>query len=240
MRILAIADEEQADLWRGDVAGRFSNVDLILSAGDLDADYLEFLVTIVNRPLLYVHGNHDESYVRHPPRGCICIDGAAYVYRGVRIAGLGGSRRYREGTYMYTERQMRRRAKRVSRSIRALGGVDILLTHAPARGLGDMDDIPHQGFDCFNELLDRWNPGYMVHGHVHESYLHDFLRERQASGGTRVVNAFGYTQFDIQPAAGSYGWRQALVNRRTLKASDELGAQEEGLLGAGWSYGAWR
>ena len=28
-------------------------------AGDLDPDYLEFLVTVINKPLIYVRGNHD-------------------------------------------------------------------------------------------------------------------------------------------------------------------------------------
>lgn len=69
LRILAVADVEERALWSGNVAERFSDVDLILAAGDLDADYLEFLVTIINKPLLYVHGNHDEKYVRNPPAG---------------------------------------------------------------------------------------------------------------------------------------------------------------------------
>ena len=142
LKILAIADVEERSLWSTGVDQRFKDVDLMLAAGDLDADYLEYLVTVINKPLLYVHGNHDEGYVHKAPRGCICVDDAAYVYRGLRVVGLGGSRRYREGTYMYTERQMRRRVRRVSRQVRMLGGFDLLLAHAPALGVGDMDDIP--------------------------------------------------------------------------------------------------
>ena len=77
MKILVIADHEEKALWDDwseQTAEQFSDIDLILSAGDLDADYLEFLVTMLNVPLVYVHGNHDESYQKNPPQGCIDAD----------------------------------------------------------------------------------------------------------------------------------------------------------------------
>ena len=97
MNILAIADVEERCLWECFRKERFEDVDLILSAGDLDPDYLEFLVTVINKPLVYVRGNHDDRYARHAPGGCICVEDSVYVYRGIRIAGLGGSMRYRDG-----------------------------------------------------------------------------------------------------------------------------------------------
>lgn len=179
MKILAIADTEERCLWECFRKERFEGVDLILSAGDLDPDYLEFLVTVINRPLIYVRGNHDDRYARHAPGGCICVEDTVYVYRGVRIAGLGGSMRYRDGANMYTEREMAKRMRKLSRKVRMVGGCDILLTHAPAAGMGDLDDLPHRGFECFNTALETWNPDYMVHGHVHQCYVRDFQRERQ-------------------------------------------------------------
>ena len=109
MKILAVADTEERCLWECFHKERFEGVDLILSAGDLDPDYLEFLVTVINKPLIYVRGNHDDRYARHAPGGCICVEDTVYVYRGVRIAGLGGSMRYRDGANMYTEREMAKR-----------------------------------------------------------------------------------------------------------------------------------
>lgn len=41
MKILAIADTEERCLWECFRKERFEGVDLILSAGDLDPDYLE-------------------------------------------------------------------------------------------------------------------------------------------------------------------------------------------------------
>lgn len=154
MKILAIADTEERCLWECFRKERFEGVDLILSAGDLDPDYLEFLVTVINKPLIYVRGNHDDRYARHAPGGCICVEDSVYTYRGIRIAGLGGSMRYRDGANMYTEREMSKRMRKLSRKVRMVGGCDILLTHAPAAGMGDLDDLPHRGFECFNTALE--------------------------------------------------------------------------------------
>ena len=64
---------------------------LILACGDLHREYWEFLVTMSNRPLLYVHGKHDEDHDRNPPEGCVCVDDQIYVFEGIRILGLGGT-----------------------------------------------------------------------------------------------------------------------------------------------------
>ena len=90
MKILAVSDEECAALWENYVPGRLKEYDLILSCGDLKAEYLSFLVTMARCPVLYVHGNHDEAYDRFPPEGCDCIEDKLVVYNGLRILGLGG------------------------------------------------------------------------------------------------------------------------------------------------------
>ena len=92
MKILLLADEELPGLWDYFQKEKVDGVDLILSCGDLRAEYLEFLVTMAHCPLLYVHGNHDGAYSRHAPEGCVDIDGRLYDFRGLRILGLGGSR----------------------------------------------------------------------------------------------------------------------------------------------------
>ena len=71
-----------------------------------------------------------------------------------------------------------------------LGGVDILVTHAPARGLGDLDDGCHRGFECFRALLDRYSPAYHCYGHVHLQYVPTQPRTRQY-GATTMINASG-------------------------------------------------
>ena len=187
MKILAVSDEECAALWDYYVPGRLKEYDLIISCGDLKADYLSFLVTMSKAPLLYVHGNHDTDYDSHPPEGCDCIDDQILVYNGIRILGLGGCRRYHPGKYQYTEAQMRRRIARLRYRLWQLGGVDLVVTHAPPEGVGDSEDPAHWGFQALTELLDRYRPRYLIHGHVHLRYGTDRTRERQYAD-TRVIN----------------------------------------------------
>ena len=199
MRILAIADEESAYLWDFFEKSKLEGIDLIISCGDLDARYLSFLATFAAVPVLYVHGNHDASYQYIPPEGCECIEDTVVNIKGLRIAGLGGSVRYRSGPHQYTQKQMEKRARHLTGQIRRAGGVDILVTHAPPRGLGDTEDLPHQGFDAFLGLMDQYAPRYMLHGHVHLNYGAQMERVRHY-GSTTIVNAFERQVVELEPA----------------------------------------
>ncbi len=195
MKILAVSDEVSPYFYDYYTPGRLDGIDLILSCGDLSREYLEFLVTMSNRPVLYVHGNHDDRFDQAPPEGCVCVDDSLYVHQGIRILGLGGSFRYRDGKYMYTEEQMRRRILRLGIPLWRQGGIDILLTHAPARHVNDLDTQPHQGFECFGDLVEKYRPKYFIHGHVHKRYgIH--IPQRAQLGDTTVINACGYCLFE--------------------------------------------
>ncbi len=189
MNILVISDKESPSLWDYFDKSRVENIDLIISCGDLDPDYLSFLVTLSNVPVLYVCGNHDDDYKRKPPEGCICIEDDIFVYQGVRILGLGGSMRYRDGKHQYTEAQMRRRIRRLWPKLRQHRGFDILVAHAPAKGFGDGQDLAHQGFQCFLELLEKYQPRYFFHGHVHLPYSQSAKRSTWYRN-TLIVNAY--------------------------------------------------
>ncbi len=189
MKILLISDEECPALWDYYMPGRLDGIDLIISCGDLSSHYLQFLVTMARCPLLYVPGNHDGHYAKMPPEGCDCIDDAIVSYNGVRILGLGGCRRYHPGEYQYTERQMRRRIQKLHFALWRSKGVDIVVTHAPPEGLGDGDDPAHRGFAALRNMLDKYQPSYLVHGHVHLRYDNSLSRVRDYNG-TTLINAF--------------------------------------------------
>ena len=188
MKILTVSDEECAALWDYYAPGKLSGYDLIISCGDLKAEYLSFLVTMAKCPVLYVHGNHDTGYEKRPPLGCDCIDGKVVVYNGLRILGLGGCRRYHPGDHQYSEKEMRRRIRKLRFALWRTKGVDLVVTHAPIEGVGDGQDNAHRGFGVFRELLDKYKPQYLVHGHMHLNYGQDKIRFRQY-GDTIVVNA---------------------------------------------------
>lgn len=195
MRILAVSDVEAKYLYDYYTPGKLDGFDMILSCGDLRREYLEFLVTLANCPLVYVHGNHDERFEEAPPEGCICADDRIVEVKGVRILGLGGSYRYRSGSCMYTEKQMHRRIRRLRLKLRKHKGFDILLTHAPARHINDFDSLSHRGFECFGELLERYRPKYFVHGHIHMSYGVN-IPQITAHGDTTIINAYEYCLFE--------------------------------------------
>jgi Icc-related predicted phosphoesterase len=157
-------------------------------------------------PLLYVPGNHDpvppalddtftplriETPARGP-QGCVNVDGRLEETAGLRIAGLGGSIRYRPGPNQYTQAQMRWRALRIEMRARLkrAGGkrrLDVLLTHAPPEGFsGKYDDLAHRGFAAFNQLIKNLAPRVHVHGHVHPYGVKQTDRNL---GGTLIVNA---------------------------------------------------
>ncbi len=197
MKILAVADEESKYLWDFYEKEKLEGIDLIISCGDLNPEYLSFLVTMTTVPVLYVRGNHDGKYEQNPPEGCICIEDQIYTHEGLRILGLGGSMRYSQGRYQYTERQMKYRAAKLRFPLFLKGGFDILVTHAPAYQLNDGRDLPHQGFQVFRTLLDRYRPKYFLHGHVHMSYGRQHKRYDKYLD-THVINAYERCVFDFE------------------------------------------
>ncbi len=197
MKIMAIADEESKSLWDYFEKSKLDEIDLIISCGDLDPHYLSFLATFTTAPVLYVRGNHDDKYGKVPPEGCICIEDDIFVYKGVRILGLGGSMRYCPGDNQYTEKEMCQRvySRKLRRKIAKNKGFDILVTHSPARGINDGDDLAHNGFEVFKKIIVEYSPKYYLHGHVHMRYglKHKRLDQYQ---NTQIINACEKYIFD--------------------------------------------
>lgn len=196
MRILAISDIESPYYWDYFKKEKLEGIDLILSCGDLDPDYLSFLATFCREPVLYVHGNHDEGYRDRPPEGCICIENRVYVHKGIRILGLGGTLPYKKTTHSFTQKQMQLRVAKALPTIMYNRGFDILLAHAPARGINDGPDPAHYGYEVFLKLMERFRPACFVHGHVHMNYSHRQPRFDNYMY-TRVVNAYERCVFDL-------------------------------------------
>ena len=222
MKILTISDEECPAFWDYYIPGRLDGYDLIIACGDLNAKYLSFLVTMARVPVLYVHGNHDVNYDQVPPEGCDCIDDHIVVYNGIRILGLGGCRRYHRGPHQYSEAEMRHRIRRLWWKLKRLGGVDIVVTHAAPEGLGDDEDKAHWGFPALVDLMDKYKPRFLVHGHVHMSYGHHVPRELDYNG-TRIINA--YERYTIEIPEGSYklrDWNQVLYKTRLPREETDL------------------
>ena len=195
MKILFLSDEESPVYWDFFRKETFEDIDLIVSCGDLKAEYLSFLTTMTSIPVLYVKGNHDK-YEVNVPEGCISIEDDIYEFEGVRLLGLGGCQRYNHGINQYTEKEMQKRIARLRWKLFRKKGFDILVTHAPAFGVNDDTDLCHRGFECFNSLVEKYKPKYFVHGHVHLTYGSQIKRETQI-GDTKVINAYNHYIVEI-------------------------------------------
>ena len=220
MKILTISDEESPALWDHYMPGRLDGYDLIISCGDLNSKYLSFLVTMARCPVLYVHGNHDTGYLDRPPEGCDCIDGHIVTYNGVRILGIGGCRKYHPGRHQYTDKQMRLRIAKLRWKLWRMKGVDIVVTHAAPEGLGDDEDRAHWGFPCLRELIEKYKPAYLVHGHVHMSYGHHVPREIDHNG-TRDINAFERYTIEIPDREVKVKHLNQVIYKTRVKEADD-------------------
>jgi hypothetical protein len=226
VRVLAVSDEVDEALAANPAAaggpGGERPVQLILACGDLPFDYLSTLMNVLDVPLAFVPGNHDPDVsgyrasragltlraglpARPPwPDGAVNADGRVVDVAGLRLAGLGGCRRYSEGPNQYTEHQQSRRARALRarawwRRRRDRRGVDVLLTHAPPRGVGDGDDPAHRGFTVLHDLVDALRPATLLHGHVHPYGTSVHPRRLR---DTLVCNVTGWHLLDIAPSAG--------------------------------------
>ena len=194
MKILLVSDHEESYIWDYFDRERFKDVELIISCGDLKAEYLSFLVTLIKAPLLYVPGNHDGRYLKTPPEGCVSIHKELITYKGIRILGIGGSYCYNDGEYQYTEAQMKRMLLKITPKIWWNKGMDIIVSHAPAYQLGDGMDQAHRGFEAFRDLLEKYSPKFLVHGHQHLNYGN--TQRLSEYKNTKIINACGYYIFD--------------------------------------------
>lgn len=211
VRVLVIADEEAPHLHYQ--ALRALAPELVLSAGDLPWEYVEYVASSVDAPVVFVPGNHDPQIERARrgrngaytsdglpcdgprPRGATNADVRVVAAAGLRIAGLGGCVRYKPGAHQYTQRQYAARARRLLRRAGRAGGVDVLLTHAPPLGLGDGVDKAHEGIAALHQVLERLQPSWHVHGHVHP--YGQRMPDRRV-GPTTIRNVVPWSVIDVE------------------------------------------
>ena len=204
MRLLVVSDQVSGYLHSSAVIEYARGVDLIVSCGDLPADYLEYITTLLNVPLFYVMGNHGGAGgERTFPEGGENLDGRVVEYKGLLLAGLEGSMRYNSRPqFQYTENDMRAKVASLTPALvlnRARHGryLDVLVTHAPPFGIHDADDVPHRGFKSFVWFMDLYQPRYLLHGHQH---VYDSREETiTPRGATTIVNTYGYRLLEIEP-----------------------------------------
>ncbi len=205
LKILAVADEVDRRLY-GPAVRDWLAPDLILGCGDLPGHYLDYLVSHLDAPLYAIHGNHDappksEAAREFDTSGATWIGGRTAVYRGLLLAGFDGAVRYNLGEYQSTQGQMHAAVRALVpwlwlNKLRYGRFLDVLVTHAPPRGIHDQPDPAHAGFEAFRWLIERFQPRYHLHGHVH-------VYDRRCTSVTRigrtdVINVYPYRELVLE------------------------------------------
>jgi Icc-related predicted phosphoesterase len=216
IKILAVSDRVDELIYSPAIEERYGDVDLVLACGDLPLRYLEYIVTKLDVPLLYVLGNHDQGVFtsngqfKVEAAGCTNIDDKIVEVKGLLIGGLEGSMSYTEGgDHQYSEWDMQRKALRMmpalwANKLRHGRFLDILVTHAPPYRIHDDLDLCHTGFQAFRWFMETYRPRCLVHGHQHLYGPNDTIRTTYCQ--TEVVNAYGCQVIELDremPGDGS-------------------------------------
>jgi len=207
MRILTLSDKVEPLLYGPGLKRVIGDVDLVLGCGDLPQYYLDYVVSTLNVPCYFVHGNHaqgaeflrrgeeqDQRRQRCLPQGCN-VNGRVVNEQGVLIAGLEGCMRYNKNPrFQYTEREMRSKVLKMAprllwNRLRHGRYLDILITHAPPFGIHDGPDLCHRGFRAFLTFMRWFRPRYLIHGHKHV-YRPDEVTQTSYHQ-TEVINIYG-------------------------------------------------
>ncbi|MDR3284718.1 MAG: metallophosphoesterase [Treponema sp.] len=226
MKFLCLSDQIDPLVYSKSITERFGDVDIILFAGDLPSEYIDFVVSSLNAPSFFVFGNHElgdlclyhrefrgrrETGFGNPFFPEFRANGASYTgfkmqrlkagEQTLLVAGASGSIRYNNGLCQYTNQEMFFKLLKLLpalwyNKIRYGRYLDIFLTHAPPWHIHDLPDLCHRGFKCFRWFMKRFTPAYMIHGHIH---LYDLQAHRRTRyHDTDVVNAYGYYVFDLE------------------------------------------
>jgi len=206
MKILAVSDQIIERLYTPSVRETYPDIRLLVACGDLPYEYLEFLVSIYNVPLVYVPGNHDPEFSLNDPRsqaqGCDNLDGQVQTLCGLRIAGLGGSVLYQPfSPNQYTQSAMYWRVFRLLPRLwwlRVSGhALDLFVAHSPPQGIHDDDDPPHHGLAALNLLIRLARPRYFLHGHTmfYRQNLQNHISEYY---GAKIINIYPFRVLEIE------------------------------------------
>ena len=225
MKILCVSDQIDPLIYSINIKERYQDIDLVISAGDLPMEYLEFIVSSLNKPLFFVFGNHNlnalpyyhKSFRTNTSLQSIAedrIEGYGSTYLGfttrregkVLFAGVSGCLRYNSDIGQYTERQMQLQLlalapRLIYNKLRYGRYLDVFVAHAAPFGIHDRPDPCHTGFKCFLWFMKKFKPRYFLHGHIH---LYDLQAPRvTVYEDTTVINVFSnyLLEFDTAQTA---------------------------------------
>lgn len=215
-------------VYSSNIKERFGDVDFVIGAGDLPMDYYGYIVTMLNKQLYFVFGNHNLKHLRrfkHPkqesmaqhdmmgsPQQHVTLTdyfGSTYVGGKVCylrdhdliIAGMGGSIRYNRGDNQYTDLQMHFKLIRM---------VPKLLWNRLVRGRFLDIFITHAPPKGIQDQEDRCHQGFAGYlwfmrlfrpKYLLHGHVHliDMNQQRESTYyDTRIINVYAYYLLEIE------------------------------------------
>jgi Icc-related predicted phosphoesterase len=189
-------------------------VALILSCGDLPFYYIEFIISMLNKPAFYVFGNHGREFEyqsgkgdawnrQTAPQGAVNLHLRTANASGLLLAGLEGSIRYNDSSEaQYTDFEMQLNILKLLprlayNRLRHGRWLDVLVAHSPPYGIHDKPDRAHTGFRSFLFFMRYFQPRYLLHGHIHLYRNNEATRTQYQA--TEVINVYPYRILDLEP-----------------------------------------
>ncbi|MGL4254029.1 MAG: metallophosphoesterase family protein [Fusobacteriaceae bacterium] len=194
-KILAVSDIPILRKYHPDsIKSMFKDIDFVVSAGDLSNDYLDYIFTLLNKELVFISGNHIYN-PNHNIEFCKNIDQKIINFKGLRIMGLDGSQIYSYGEHQYSEYQV---TLMILKNFFHLlwKRPDIVISHAPPKGIHDLQDHVHTGFRAYHFILKYFKPKIWIHGHIHLEHHHKI--QESIVDGVKFINAYGYKIIELE------------------------------------------
>jgi Icc-related predicted phosphoesterase len=212
VKVLFVSDKVVEHIYSPSIANRYKDVELVVGCGDLPYYYLEFIQSILNVSLIYVHGNHDpeqeylsDGSVVTGPLGGVNLHCKTYKEKNLLVAGLEGSIRYRQGRFQHTQREMwlnvllHLAPRLLINKLRYGRYLDMLVAHSPPFGIHNGEDHIHVGFKAFLWVMKVFKPRYLAHGHRHVYNPNETTKTQFID--TNVINVYPYKLLDIEVPA---------------------------------------
>ena len=206
-KILALSDIESQYIYHAIGTEKFKDIDFVISCGDLPYYYLEYIISMANKDLYFVKGNHAHKFEYGEKNKYSAPQGAREIHlksvrtqQGISLAGIEGSLLYNYGPHQYSQNQMWLLVFSLIPSLLVNyvmdhRFLDIFVTHAPPWHINDQEDLPHQGIKAFRWFLQVFKPKYHLHGHTRNYLSNEGVKTR--FGKTEVINVTGYQIIEL-------------------------------------------